>query len=289
MSPKPPEPLKPDPSNYGLTAAQVEKTDRLELYCNWAGCITGLPIASIVIYRIAPYVISKEGGTGLFGVGFGVILASVSLSIGFFYILFSLLGLISERWIAPRFSKRYTAIKKYELDMEEYERLSAERAKLVTAFQERERQEEWETRRKERELSEEQLRRKASFWLVLDGYEFERQVAKVFELHGFIAKVTRGSGDEGVDIVLLKGGQKGVVQCKAHGKAVSPGTIRDMYGAMHHFKANYAVVVSSNGFTGGSKTFASDKPVILLDVSDLIAIQDGQRTLDERIANLLDP
>jgi Predicted endonuclease distantly related to archaeal Holliday junction resolvase and Mrr-like restriction enzymes len=121
--------------------------------------------------------------------------------------------------------------------------------------------------------------RKRSYWAFLNGYEFERATAEVMQKHHFTAMVTPGSGDGGVDIQVTRNGLKGVVQCKAHVACVGPHVVRDLYGVIHHSRASFGIIISRGGFTKGAVEFARDKPIHFLDISDLIAMQEGRDVL----------
>jgi restriction system protein len=121
--------------------------------------------------------------------------------------------------------------------------------------------------------------RKRSYWAFLDGYAFERATAEVLNRHQFNPRVTPGSGDGGIDIEVRKNGLKGVVQCKAHVSCVGPHVVRDLYGVIHRCGANFGIIVSRGGFSRGAIDFARDKPIFFLDISDLIAMQEGRDVL----------
>ena len=123
------------------------------------------------------------------------------------------------------------------------------------------------------------LRKKRSYWEFLDGYAFERATAEVLQRHQFNPRVTPGSADGGIDIEVTRGGLKGIVQCKAHVACVGPSVVRDLYGVIHHCRANFGIIVSRGGFSRGAIDFARDKPILFLDVSDLIAMQEGRDVL----------
>jgi hypothetical protein len=121
--------------------------------------------------------------------------------------------------------------------------------------------------------------RKHSYWAFLDGYAFESATAEVLNRHQFNAVVTPGSGDGGVDIEVMRNGLRGVVQCKAHVACVGPHVVRDLYGVIHHCGAAFGIIVSRGGFSRGAIDFARDKPILFLDVPDLIAMQEGRDVL----------
>jgi hypothetical protein len=125
------------------------------------------------------------------------------------------------------------------------------------------------------------LRKKRSYWEFLDGYAFERATAEVLKRHQFNPMVTSGSADGGVDIEVTRNGLRGVVQCKAHVASVGPHVVRDLYGVIHHCGASFGIIVSRGGFSRGAIDFARDKPILFLDVSDLIKMQEGVDVLRE--------
>jgi hypothetical protein len=123
--------------------------------------------------------------------------------------------------------------------------------------------------------------RKRSYWTFLDGYGFERAAAEVLNKHQFNAFVTPGSGDGGIDIHVTRNGLKGVVQCKAHMARCGPHVVRDLYGVINHARASFGIIVSLGGFTKGAVDFARDKPILFVNLDDLIAMQEGRDVLAE--------
>jgi hypothetical protein len=47
----------------------------------------------------------------------------------------------------------------------------------------------------------------------------------------------------------------------------------------HHCGASFGIIVSRGDFTRGAIDFARDKPILFLDIADLIAMQEGQDVL----------
>lgn len=106
-------------------------------------------------------------------------------------------------------------------------------------------------------------------WLSKTGSELEYAVAGLFEDLDYQVEINGGPGDRGVDLFLRKDGQLTVVQCKAFGKPCGPAPVREVFGAMHAFHADSAMVVCPRGFTGAAEEFAKGKPIQLLSVDDL--------------------
>jgi len=103
-------------------------------------------------------------------------------------------------------------------------------------------------------------RTQEAFWVRLSGREFEIEVTNLLNRAGYHAGLTPASGDGGVDIVL---GDGTIVQCKAHRVPVSPGVVRELYGALIHQHAPKAMLISLSGVTNGVQSFIKDKPITL--------------------------
>lgn len=98
-------------------------------------------------------------------------------------------------------------------------------------------------------------------------HEFELLVGEAFRRKGYAVAETGGAGpDGGIDLVLTKGGEKSLVQCKQW-KAFKVGVsvVRELYGAMAASGAAAGFVVTSGRFTEEAKAFASGRNIRLLD------------------------
>lgn len=104
----------------------------------------------------------------------------------------------------------------------------------------------------------------------LDGMtwqEFELLVGESFRLQGYQVLETGGGGaDGGIDLVLRKGGEKFLVQCKQW-KALTVGVtvVRELYGVMAAKGATGGFVVTSGKFTNDAKEFSKGRNVQLID------------------------
>ena len=68
----------------------------------------------------------------------------------------------------------------------------------------------------------------AAFWQSHSGHQFEHELAKLFTRDGYDTKVTRGSGDGGIDIILRRSGLPTVVQCKQTKSPIGPARARSL-------------------------------------------------------------
>lgn len=109
------------------------------------------------------------------------------------------------------------------------------------------------------------------YWKQLTGRQFEEELANLLALNGIRVTHVGGKGDEGADLLIHRGGETIVVQCKAYSKPVGPGPVRDLLGALIHHKAQEAWLVSLEGFSDAAIRFASGKGIRLLPISSLLS------------------
>lgn len=97
--------------------------------------------------------------------------------------------------------------------------------------------------------------------------QFEHLVGEAFRMQGYSVTETGGGGaDGGVDLMLAKGGEKFIVQCKQW-KAfkVGVGVVRELYGVMASKGSAGGFVVTSGRFTEEATQFASGRNIRLID------------------------
>jgi restriction system protein len=104
--------------------------------------------------------------------------------------------------------------------------------------------------------------------------EFEHLVGEAFRRQGFRVQDTGGPGaDGGVDLVLRKGTETFLVQCKQW-KALKVGVdvVRQLYGVMAARGAAGGFVVTSGTYTADAITFAQGRNLTLVDGTRLHAL-----------------
>ena len=89
-----------------------------------------------------------------------------------------------------------------------------------------------------------------------------------------VPKVTQASRDQGVDAVAfdpdpIRGG-KFVIQAKRYTKVVPVSAVRDLYGTMLNEGAVKGILVTTAHYGPDSREFAKDKPITLIDGSNLV-------------------
>lgn len=101
----------------------------------------------------------------------------------------------------------------------------------------------------------------------MDWREFESLVEESFRLRGYAVRRLGGDGpDGGVDLVLQRGSEKVLVQCKQwRAQRVGVSVVRELYGVMAARGAAAGIVVTSGSFTPDAVEFARGRNVQLIE------------------------
>lgn len=113
--------------------------------------------------------------------------------------------------------------------------------------------------------------------------EFELVVGEAFRQRGYKVNERGGGGpDGGVDLVIRKGSESTVVQCKQYrATQVSVAVVRELFGAMTAEGASGGMVVSLGSFTRDAQAFASGRNIQLVTGIQLQRLlQEGARAKD---------
>ena len=116
------------------------------------------------------------------------------------------------------------------------------------------------------------------FWNSLNGFEFEKEIAKLFRKQGYDATVTSATADGGVDIILRKNGERIAVQCKHHAKPVGPNDVRALQGVVAAQDYSKGIFVSLNGFTSSVyyEVRNGRVKIELLELKDILEMAMGE-------------
>jgi len=108
--------------------------------------------------------------------------------------------------------------------------------------------------------------------------DFEHLIREIFEkefkTNGGEVKVTQSSRDGGVDAIAydpdpIRGG-KIVIQAKRYTNIVGVSSVRDLYGTVMNEGATKGILVTTSDFGSDSFNFAKDKPITLINGSNLL-------------------
>lgn len=105
----------------------------------------------------------------------------------------------------------------------------------------------------------------------INWQQFEQLVGEAFRRQGFTVTETGGNGpDGGVDLILHKGSEKHLVQCKQwRATKVGVAVVREFFGLIAAEGATGGFVVTSGSFTADAKSFASGRNIRLVEGPEL--------------------
>jgi restriction system protein len=104
--------------------------------------------------------------------------------------------------------------------------------------------------------------------------DFELLVGECFRRLGYrVSETGQGGADGGVDLLLRRGAEKILVQCKQwRTSSVGAPVVREMFGLMAHHSADRVKIVCCGKFTREAVAFASGKPVDLIGGEALLSL-----------------
>lgn len=115
----------------------------------------------------------------------------------------------------------------------------------------------------------------------MEGHEFEYFCADLLRKNGFLdVRVTRGSGDQGVDVLATKGGIKYAIQCKNYASPLSNTPVQEVSAGKIFYNCHVGVVLTNSTFTPGAISLANATGVLLWDRSVLADLMKTEPSSD---------
>jgi restriction system protein len=121
----------------------------------------------------------------------------------------------------------------------------------------------------------------------LSFIEFEALIQNLFTKMGLEARQTRPSRDGGVDCVAWDPrpifGGKVVIQAKRYKNTVGVSAVRDLFGTLQNEGASKGILVTTSGYGQASFDFAKNKPIELIDGSNLLYLLAEHAGIEAKI------
>jgi restriction system protein len=104
----------------------------------------------------------------------------------------------------------------------------------------------------------------------LSGIAFENLLIRLYQEMEYVVEHPGGSGDQGADLILNKGGQRILVQAKCYKNiGIGNSAVQEAVAAKTHYACNIAMVVGVPFFTKGAQVLARTNGVELIDKKEL--------------------
>lgn len=101
---------------------------------------------------------------------------------------------------------------------------------------------------------------------LMEGRDFEYFCADLLEKRGFLeVEVTKGSGDNGVDILAEKDGVTYAIQCKRYDEPVGVKAVQEAYAGRDYYDRMVGVVMTNQYFTKNAVDMARKLKIMLWD------------------------
>ena len=122
----------------------------------------------------------------------------------------------------------------------------------------------------------------------MDGHTFEHYCAGLLRRNGFHhVEVTRGSGDQGMDILAWKHRKKYGIQCKCYSYYLGNKAIQEAYAGMKFYECDVASVLTNQYFTNSAVALAGKTDVLLWDRAVLEELRKCKKPRLLNLAGLL--
>ncbi|SDM85919.1 Restriction endonuclease [Psychrobacillus sp. OK028] len=105
----------------------------------------------------------------------------------------------------------------------------------------------------------------------MNGYEFELFIVELFTKMGFKAEVTKGSNDQGIDIIARNSIEMIGIQAKCYNieNRVTNKAVQEVYTGLNYYNLRKGIVISNSCYTESAKELAQKNDVILWDRNHL--------------------
>ncbi len=118
----------------------------------------------------------------------------------------------------------------------------------------------------------------------MEGQEFEYWCSDLLKRNGFSSvEVTKGSGDQGVDIVATKDGVRYAIQCKRYISSLGNKPVQEVHAGKTIYKCHVGVVMTNSYFTSGAKELAEATGVLLWDRDTLQAMMAVAEKMEKQL------
>jgi HJR/Mrr/RecB family endonuclease len=117
----------------------------------------------------------------------------------------------------------------------------------------------------------------------MNGYEFEKFLAEIFQTAGYDVEGTKLSGDQGADLFVSRFGKKIVIQAKNYSGSVGNAAVQEAISAKSFYGCDEAMVVTNSYFTRSAMELATAAAVRLIGRHDLQVYLDdyNQRIIEQ--------
>jgi hypothetical protein len=114
-------------------------------------------------------------------------------------------------------------------------------------------------------------------WPTMIGGPFENFLAQVFEEHGYLVERTGRTGDQGVDLIVARGGRRVAIQAKGHvGTTVGNDAVQQVHAGMSFYRCGASAVITNSRYTASARALAERIGCVLIDGAQILDLIEGR-------------
>lgn len=103
-----------------------------------------------------------------------------------------------------------------------------------------------------------------------DPNAYEVWCADQLTKSGWLARLTKATGDQGIDIIAERGGRTIGIQCKLYSKPVGNKAVQEAFAGISFHGIQVGAVITNSTYTLSAKKLANSTGILLLHHSELI-------------------
>lgn len=108
----------------------------------------------------------------------------------------------------------------------------------------------------------------------VDPYQFEKLCCEILTTAGWVSRTTKGSNDQGVDVIAEKDTVRLAIQCKMYSTSVTNKAVQEVYAGCAFYDCHLAMVVTNSDFTVSARQLAGKLNVALANFKELELVAD---------------
>jgi hypothetical protein len=124
-------------------------------------------------------------------------------------------------------------------------------------------------------LASERNQLRTTDWRSLRGIPFEEFLARVFRMLGYETQITKTSGDQGVDLIVVGKGRRIAIQAKGYDGSVGNKSVQEAFAGQTFYRCGECAVVTNSRFTSGAIALAASVGCVLIDGSRIPELIEG--------------
>ena len=102
-------------------------------------------------------------------------------------------------------------------------------------------------------------------WRAMRDVQFEKYLKAVFVAQGFQVELTGKTGDQGIDLIVVKNGVRTALQAKGYHNSVSNAAVQQAYSGMKHYRCDSCAVITNSRFTNSAVQLSKTTNCRLID------------------------